>query len=59
MPRLRQPADLARAIAEKRQAQKVERLYIRYIRDMPKKPPAPSIKVRLRNTEKRAWTPTP
>ena len=46
MPRFRQPDELARATAEKRHAQKVELLHIRYIRDMPKKPPAPSVKVR-------------
>ncbi len=50
MPHFRQPGDLARAAAEKRYAQKVERLYIR---DMPKKPPAPSVKARSK-AEKRA-----
>jgi hypothetical protein len=54
MPSPRKPGDLARATAEKRHAQKVELLYTRYIRDMPKKPPAPSIKMRSRKVEKHA-----
>jgi hypothetical protein len=49
-----QPGDLARAMAKKRHARKVELLYVRYIRDMPKKPPAPSVKLRPRKVEKHA-----
>jgi hypothetical protein len=54
MPDHRKLGDLARGIAEKRHAQKVELFYTRYIRDMPKKPPAPSIKMRSRKVEKHA-----
>jgi hypothetical protein len=54
MPDHHKPSDLARAVAEKRRAQKSELLYTRYIRDMPKKPPAPSVKMRSRKVEKHA-----
>ena len=54
MPSYRKPADLARDAAEKRQATKVERLDRFDITKVPKKPPAPSVKVRRRSVEKRA-----